>query len=318
MPTPLIPQEIYLLERYSSLAHFGPMRDAWAAMVKAGDDALAEFMKHLPLDYRNRPLHQQPDAVWGERVLPNLRWTLDGLNNGYLQLAAGDLGALKSSGNVLMAEASMWRDYMNDWMPEPYQTTFNEQGSLASEPASNIHFTSFGGWKQGSLTTRYNDASRGRLDPPASWPTYRLNASVKVRSGKKVPQTGIYLPEADDSCAQVMVQDHEAWDANIGYDPSTMQRFSTQATTWTLVERVADSGGGIPGGRAGTVASASGNTMRMRCEAGQPCPSEGFWFTPAKVGSRRHFKAGEVMPKFKSDYGATIWQWDQNQDPRKQ
>lgn len=52
-----------------------------------------------------------------------------------------------------------------------------------------------------------------------------------------------------------------------------------------------------------------------RCEANQPCPREGYWFTPAKIGSRRFFKQGELMPEFKSDYGQTIWQWDENQAP---
>ena len=47
MSAPLIPQEIYLLERYSSLDYFGDMRDHFAAMVKASNDALAEFM-HKP------------------------------------------------------------------------------------------------------------------------------------------------------------------------------------------------------------------------------------------------------------------------------
>lgn len=56
---------------------------------------------------------------------------------------------------------------------------------------------------------------------------------------------------------------------------------------------------------------------RGRCGAGQPCPQAGFWFTPAKVNSRRHFKAGEVMPQVGGDYGATIWQWDFNQDAKK-
>jgi len=51
-----------------------------------------------------------------------------------------------------------------------------------------------------------------------------------------------------------------------------------------------------------------------RCEAGQPCPRSGFWFTPAQAGSRRFFKVGEVMPSVDGDYGATIWQWDRNQD----
>jgi Domain of unknown function (DUF1911)/Domain of unknown function (DUF1910) len=51
----------------------------------------------------------------------------------------------------------------------------------------------------------------------------------------------------------------------------------------------------------------------VRSMAGEPCPREGFWVTPAKTNSRRHFKAGEIMPDFKSEYGVTIWQWDQTQ-----
>jgi hypothetical protein len=37
-----------------------------------------------------------------------------------------------------------------------------------------------------------------------------------------------------------------------------------------------------------------------------------IWFTPAKAGSRRWFKQGELMPDLESDYGPTIWQWDEN------
>lgn len=45
----------------------------------------------------------------------------------------------------------------------------------------------------------------------------------------------------------------------------------------------------------------------------QPCPQTGYWFTPAKLHSRRHFKEGDIMPAVGSDYGSTIWQWDSNQ-----
>ncbi len=62
---------------------------------------------------------------------------------------------------------------------------------------------------------------------------------------------------------------------------------------------------------------ASGDAERGRCEAGQAVPREGFWFTPAQASSRRFFKVGEVTPSVGGDYGATIWQWDQNQDPPK-
>ena len=66
-----------------------------------------------------------------------------------------------------------------------------------------------------------------------------------------------------------------------------------------------------------TAASTAGDPIRLRCEAGQPCPRAGFWFTPAQAGSRRLFKESEVMPSVGGDYGATIWQWDQNQDQPK-
>ena len=52
----------------------------------------------------------------------------------------------------------------------------------------------------------------------------------------------------------------------------------------------------------------------LRCEAGQPCPREGWWFTPAQPGSRRRFQQGESMPDLKSSWGTTIWQWDRVQD----
>lgn len=50
-----------------------------------------------------------------------------------------------------------------------------------------------------------------------------------------------------------------------------------------------------------------------RTSAGEPCPKEGWWFTPAATDSRRFFKQGEVMPEMKSDYGSTFWQWDSDQ-----
>ncbi len=45
-----------------------------------------------------------------------------------------------------------------------------------------------------------------------------------------------------------------------------------------------------------------------RCEAGQPCPESGTWWTPAKENAQRYFEQGELMPDFPdSVYGSTIW-----------
>lgn len=52
----------------------------------------------------------------------------------------------------------------------------------------------------------------------------------------------------------------------------------------------------------------------LRFEAGEQCTREGFYFSPADTHSRRRFQYGERFPLLGSDYGKTIWQWEDNQD----
>lgn len=59
-----------------------------------------------------------------------------------------------------------------------------------------------------------------------------------------------------------------------------------------------------------------GNQPRAirRVAGGEPCPQAGYWMTPAWLDSRRFFEVGEIMPIFAySSYGATIWQWSEEQ-----
>ena len=312
MATPLIPQEIYLLERYSSLDYFGEMRDAWAKMLDAAEEALRQFVLQLPADYRSRHLSQQPDLVWGERVLPNFRSTLESLNEGYILLSHGDLSAMGFGGNVQSAIKGQTSDYPTNWMPKELESKFWYWQAEAGTRAFNLAHSEFAGWNPGSLSSRYDARARGPLNPPALWPSYRLNNAITVSTGNPVVQSGIYLPACDDSCAALLIKDYEAFSATVGFNPKTQQSISEVPTTWTLVERVPED----VSASASDAAHATSGT-RLRCEAGQPCPREGFWFTPAQVGSRRYFKASEAMPVAGGDYGATIWQWDQNQDPPK-
>ncbi len=55
--------------------------------------------------------------------------------------------------------------------------------------------------------------------------------------------------------------------------------------------------------------------LGLRAREREPCPRSGFWHSPALMNSRRHFQAGELMPSLGGDYGVTIWQWDENQEP---
>lgn len=307
MAAALNPQEIYLLERYSSLGYFGQLRDSFAACVAASEQALFDFIRNLPPDYRNRALSDQPDVVWGERVLPNMRWVLDGLNQAYTRISQGDLDGLAAAGNVKTTFASINRDYSWEWMPQACKDETDRQESISSTLASNINFTALGEWTKGSLTTRYQDEARGVLAAPASWPQYRPNPDVRVRTDEEVPCNGIYLPDSDDGCAELLIKGYEAWPVLRPRDSAqplaTKRSERSIVSTWTLIERVADIGGGVPGSNDPITAG-----VRLRCESGRPCPLEGWWFSPAATGGPQRFYQGELMPDMGSDYGLTIWQ----------
>ncbi len=56
------------------------------------------------------------------------------------------------------------------------------------------------------------------------------------------------------------------------------------------------------------------DNSRLRVPGGEACPQTSYWTTPAQQDSRRFFTAGQILPKFEhSAYGATIWQWSEEQ-----
>lgn len=308
MLTPLIPQEIYLLERYSSLDYYSQMRDAWEAMLEHTEEYLNRFMRQLPPDYRSRPRPEQPDIVWGSVCLPNFRSTMDSLNEGFAMLTHGDLHGLGGSSGV-SNDVRGQRDYSADWMDEVEPGATAKYYDLlfkANHYAANIQFTAGAYWNRGELTDYYSESGRGPLSPPDSWPIYQISPSIQVKTGEPVRRSGIYLPDVSDSCPALLIEGDEAAPATIGYDPQTCQNISEAPVSWKLVEKVAESGGGP--------SSPTEHLNQLRCESNKPCPKSGYWWTPAAgANSRRAFRQGETMPAIDSAYGATIWQWDSNQ-----
>lgn len=314
MTTPLIPQEIYLLERYTSLESLEQVRDAWRVMLDYAEVLLDHFMRKLPPDYRSRPLPEQPDIVWGERVLPNFRDTMRYLEDACIKRAAGDYEALSRvvgvSGDI-RGQGEFWSGWMNEVLPEAenkYFDLLHRAGDLAQpiEMASGV-------WTVGAFTTRYNDVFPTLpLAPPPNWPIYRLNTQIKVRSGERTPVTGFYLPDIDNSVPTLLIKsdDELVGEANEAYVGKSFSPDGYLHCTWTLIERVADSGGGTPGQD-----NASGADARVqRVPGGQTCPLAGWWYTPAAANSRRYFNQGDTMPNIEgSSYGDTYWLWDANQ-----
>lgn len=312
MATPLFAQEIYLLEKYSSKEHFALMRDAWEAMVEHADECLERFTRALPSDYRSRALPYQPDIVWGQRVLPNFRDTLQDLYESYIALTHGDMNSLNTAHRV----ANDFRgqlEFSSEWFDEldpPEGERHSELLNNAAGYAGPIWRTAGAYWLKNSLSLLCTPEDYRGIAIPFEWPKYRLNQAITVRTGETVPRTGIYLPSIDDSAAQFLIAGDAADKANVGYDEHTMQNVGREATSWTLVERV-------PGEtvKDGLLDLLSGQTARVnRVPAGDPCPRSGWWYSPAQVSSRRKFSHDEVFPQFEgSHYGATFWLWSQKQ-----
>jgi hypothetical protein len=143
--------------------------------------------------------------------------------------------------------------------------------------------------------------------------------------GKRAPRDGIYEMVSFDGHIVGGLQLFIKGEAS---QPEDFVEFGPDAGDedcrdflWRLLwEDTRYQGGRIPEEEAlypmpdGAVEAPAPAPRRLRSEGGQPCPQEGWWFTPAKLDSRRHFHQGEVMPVFTTDYGATLWQWDERQD----
>lgn len=332
MPTPLIPQELYLLERYSSFEYFAPIRDQWQAMVDHVEQCLEVFMERLPPDYRNRRLPYQPDIVWGERVLPNFRDTLQLLDRACINIKHGDLDALGAANGVTGDLRGVTMDYSPDWMGEPQvvdvmPNALERYWALIYAPqerASNVTHTHSRTWSAGDLSYYY-DISRGTLDPPRRWPRYRLNPAVRIEHGQPITRSGIYLPDIENSCAALLVEGADwsdgmaliRWEEPADEDGNKLYKqplpiTEWRATGWTLIERVP--GETIPFEEGlGPV-----DSKPLRSPGGTPCTRTGWWHTPANGGSRRYVQLGETLPEVEgSDYGDTFWLWSHDQSSPK-
>jgi hypothetical protein len=120
---------------------------------------------------------------------------------------------------------------------------------------------------------------------------------------------------ASDGFRRGELTDRHGFDIGDEKDPRwagtivSMQSFMKRPAKWYFVEMI---NGEFDEGEEEKY-SDTGTATQLRCAGGEPCPREGWWFTPSKVDGRRYFHQGDVMPTFATDYGVTIWQWDANQ-----
>jgi len=150
----------------------------------------------------------------------------------------------------------------------------------------------------------------GVLSVPNILPNYRVESSQTCKAGERCLWTGVWIPEqglenyslAFAVKGRPMQPAYEIVEMKAMADGLEYPTTKARDTTWYAV---------VPQ----EAILSSPTHSRRNVPGGQPCPREGWWSTPAQVDSRRYFKQGEVMPRFQSDYGDTIWYWERTQAP---
>jgi hypothetical protein len=152
---------------------------------------------------------------------------------------------------------------------------------------------------------------RAKLDRPDIH-VERVNACLMIRAGDfprlGAPEEGLPEPYVFVNSVLRVLRDPKP-DALHTYIPDLPSADAKNARMWIARFDLPDAPAlrEIP---AVVPQPARAERARQNVAGGNPCPEAGWWQTPAKEGSRRYFKAGEVMPVVEgSSWGATIWQW---------
>lgn len=255
MKTILCPQEIYLLERFTSPEYFCELRDTWEEMVTHLDSCLNRLAQNLPKNYRAHSLTVSPDMVWKNKVLPNFKRTLQGLHTGYILLTQRNFDGLRYSWGAT-SDFKGQMDFWSDWMERADENIYGELLNKAVTLASNISRTERAGWEPFDLA-EYGDYL-GPLNPPAQWPVYRIQGNVSIATGRKLERSGIYVPDVENSCAEFLSIAYEtapSAQVRVGLrpllHPTTGERYAEEPMMenrdciWYLIERAPDEQGGV-------------------------------------------------------------------------
>ena len=321
----LHPQEIFLLERYTSLERVQKLYDTWSDLVKSLRGALEIYMQNLPADIRSKELYQQPDITWGAEVIPYCEMFLSRMNEGCLLLKHNDLSGLKNNG---LPGARFYDNFWNGWMSPKELDNFKKIREQASGLSSPIESSANKEWGEGRLTYMKNAEAPINLGPrnlPPRLPVYALDHEIRLEIGQPIKEPGIYLPDIDRTAANILLigGDTEArqgqklkkskWTDNKKYPYYNWVKKAWVETGWTMVKRIegeyidVPEEGFFPQGLQEELYAwgeaqkeAEARDTRIKAFNGHPCPQAGLWHTAAQPGQHR-FEQGEIMPKVIAD-----------------
>ncbi|WP_431625450.1 type VI secretion protein ImpA [Enterobacter chuandaensis] len=247
----LHPLECYLLEQFSSPAHFAATRDAIIAFINAHEAACERLQKELPVRIRSEPFWKQGDVVWSSRVLPNIRPSRTRYINAYILRTHNDPEAFRI-GHTMSDFGRGISEFWDGWMTEEEKKRIWKAGILATELDKKLTLTVDGWWQEGDLTYFQNELYNLK-ELPKRIPRYVLDKSVRVEKGEKPVEVGIYLPDVEFAPAQLLypnrhtdrpvvsrqgIKRSEWVDEETGKRDYNWDKSRWAETGWTLIRRV--------------------------------------------------------------------------------
>lgn len=297
----------------------------------AARDALQEAFDFLLLQVRLVPdaIDHPSVAFWGDKI----KGLLDEFDHDLSMLKHGDFQAMIGWEGQLGSIPRGFDEGVR-WMPEhdEFMRKLNVSVSIAGRFWLSLVMSQMyckAAYKNGSVDwhheipedmgiagdgiARYYEDSVF-LMLPEEIPEYAPDESASCKTGEIVPWTGVWVPSMGMGSAALAFARQGIQIMQSAYEIVSVDE-DGEADSYELVDcvwhPVKPTGRMIKHPVMAKLRQELANA-RLRCEAGQRCPREGIWFTPA-VADLRHFELGEVMPEIKSDYGHTIWQWSQQQ-----
>lgn len=340
-------RRFWLLKKWSSYTVWEHYATVFDAFVKAYEEAVANWPegeappeRNLRFAYEAQELYPQGLAALklGDRTVWRNR------EDGYLGHAA--FAVLRATESITSEEINRYdggergTPRYDSWTPRLEQLRLLKEqvsplgGILVYEPqpASDAKPTAAYGLGDYDVNAILDEDAPSIGFTPALCPAAPAVSGILIESGESIPVDGIWelaLPEQPagktDRLNYFLKKTVAPWvnDPSKGYVPG--KQF-VLPVTWRLVwEDTRYQDGKIPDELEylsptldepeSATATLPDEALTGRVEGNRPCPRTGFWYTPAKQDSRQRFEKNQNMPVFsESNYGATIWYWDANQE----
>ncbi|ENW97239.1 hypothetical protein [Acinetobacter dispersus] len=208
------PKAVYLLEEFSSFAFFENMRNNYGLFLDSLEKLFEIYVHNLTYDLRSLPYPEQADIQWRETVLLNLRNTMDRIESAYAKIKTGDFTYLRCTGEIRSNDKGL-SEFSPHWMddlPTDKVKQCWDYYSIAKSYASIISNTYPTYWNIDELVIDYPEADifhEINLVLPDSYPIYRVNPEIIVKSNENVGKTGIYICEEDRNRIEFMAASEE-------------------------------------------------------------------------------------------------------------